>query len=171
MNELELLGKNCRDIVSGYEGICTGIVEHFYGCRQIKLQSRSENGREKTYPAYFMEKQIEVVDDGISGQVEIPEYHKPLYFGKECQDKVTGIKGICVGRGIWLFNCDQYVLEIQPEDASKESRIVWLDDGRIEAIEKPEKEVKQEEITGTRPGGMFDPSFYPAFGAETVVEC
>lgn len=27
MNELELLGKRCKDIVSGLEGICIGVVE------------------------------------------------------------------------------------------------------------------------------------------------
>ena len=32
MNELDLLGKHCKDIVSGLEGICTGVVEWMYGC-------------------------------------------------------------------------------------------------------------------------------------------
>lgn len=168
MNELDLLGKKCRDIVTGFEGICTGIIEHLYGCRQVKLETKSEDGKDKTYPAFFMEKQIQVVDNGIRDQVEIPKYHEPIYFGKECRDKVTGIKGICVCRGIWLFNCDQYLLEIQPEDPSKEARLVWLDDGRIEAIEDPEKQIKAEDVSGTRSGGTLDSSFYPKRSAETA---
>lgn len=27
MRELDLFGKHCRDIVTGFEGICTGMVE------------------------------------------------------------------------------------------------------------------------------------------------
>ena len=63
---------------------------------------------------------------------------------------MTGVTGVCVGRGVWLFNCDQYALEIQPEDEPKESRLLWLDDGRIEAVRQV---IDPGEIQGSRPGG------------------
>ena len=161
MNELELLGKRCRDIVSGFEGICIGVVEWMYGCSQFVIQPKAENGMKKNYSNFFFEKQLEILDDGVSEKIAVPGYREQIYFGKECRDKVTGVVGMCIGRAIWLFNCDQYVLEIQPEDHAKDSRLLWLDDGRVEPTEKQEKTIDPETVTGSRAGGLMDPSCYP----------
>ena len=161
MNELELMGKNCRDIVSGFEGICIGVTEWMYGCRQFMIQPKAENGMKKSFPHLLFEKQLEILDNGISDKVEIPEYQPQQFFGKECRDKVTGVVGMCIGRAIWLFNCDQYVLEIQSEDMTKESRLIWLDDGRMDVTEEQEKAIDPGFIEGSRPGGVLDASMYP----------
>ena len=161
MKELDLLGKRCKDIVSGLEGICIGVVEWMYGCRQFVLQPKAEDGTKRHFSSFYFEKQLEVMDEGVTDKVEIPEYHPQQYFGMECRDKVTGIKGMCIGRVIWLFNCNQYVLEIQPEDHAKESRLLWLDDGRIETTAEQEKAIEPDKIVGSRPGGIMDPSYYP----------
>ena len=68
---------------------------------------------------------------------------------------------MCIGRYVWLFNCDQYVLEFQPDDKSKETKFNILDEGRIEIAPNPTKEIQPEEVSSSRPGGIFDPSFYP----------
>ena len=149
------LGKTCRDIVSGFEGICIGIAEWMYGCRQMIVKPRVDSEGKRNAATYLFEKQLEVVDEGITGNVEVPRYTAPVYFGKECRDKVTGVVGMCVGRSIWLFNTDQYVLEIQPEDHAKESRLVWLDDGRMEVTATQKKSIEPEKVTSSRPGGMF----------------
>ena len=149
------LGKTCRDIVSGFEGICIGIAEWMYGCRQMIVKPRVDSEGKRSAATYLFEKQLEVVDDGITGKVEVPSYTAPVYFGKECRDKVTGVVGMCVGRSIWLFNTDQYVLEIQPEDHAKESRLVWLDDGRMEVTEKQARSIEPERVASSRPGGMM----------------
>ena len=161
MKELELLGKRCKDIVSGLEGICIGVVEWMYGGRQFVLQPKAEGGMKRHYSSFYFEKQLEVLDDGVADKIEIPEYRQQEYFGKECRDKVTGVIGMCIGRAIWLFNCDQYVLEIQPEDHAKDSRLLWLDDGRVEVTAEQEKSIQPEEITGTRAGGIMDSTCYP----------
>lgn len=74
MKELELLGKHCRDIVSGFEGICIGVVEWMYGCSQFVLQPKSEYGTKRMYSSFYFEKQLEVLDEGIAGKVDVPEY-------------------------------------------------------------------------------------------------
>ena len=66
MQEPELLGKRCRDIVSGLEGICIGVVEWMYGCRQFVLQPKAEDGMKRTFSSFYFEKQLEVLDDGIT---------------------------------------------------------------------------------------------------------
>ena len=153
----EYLGKTCRDIVSGFEGICTGVLEWMYGCRQFSLQAKvNETETRKERLSTFFEKQLEIIDDGISGRVEIPAEEPARFFGKECRDKVTGIKGMCIGRMVWLFNSTQYILEIPAEDHDKSSRLEWLDEGRVETVEKPEREIDPGNVAGSRPGGIFD---------------
>ena len=166
MHELDLFGKHCRDIVTGFEGICIGMVEWMYGCRTYILQPKSETGYKKNETASFYRKQLEVLDDGISGKVETPSFLPQKFFGKECRDKVTGSVGICVGRIVWLFSGDQYVLEIQPEDQSKDARNLWLDEGRMELTEKQAAavtpRVEPEKVQGTRTGGVMEDFAYPA---------
>lgn len=155
------LGKHYRDMVSGFEGVCTGIVEWLYGCRQYILSPKSESASKKEHGSLFFEKQLEYLDDGIAGKVEAPVIGEPKFFGKECVDKVTGIRGMCIGRYIWLFNCDQYVLEYRPEEKSLETKYSFLDEGRIEPVADPSKEISPDEVASPRPGGVFDPDDYP----------
>ena len=149
------LGKHYRDMVSGFEGVCTGIVEWLYGCRQYILSPKSESASKKEHGSLFFEKQLEYLDDGIAGKVEAPVIGEALYFGKECIDKVTRVKGMCIGRYIWLFNCDQYVLEYRPKDDSRETKYNVLDEGRVELVIAPTREVTPEEVKSTRSGGVF----------------
>ena len=90
-------GKTYRDIVSGFEGICTGKVEWMYGCTQYILAPKVESTSKKEYSSTFFEKQLEEVDAGISDRVEAPVVGEQRFFGKECVDKVTGIRGMCIG--------------------------------------------------------------------------
>jgi len=154
-------GKRYRDIVSGFEGICTGYVEWIYGCNQFILAPRAENASKKESSSLFFEKQLEYLDDGIADKVDIPEIDKPKFIGMECVDKVTGFRGMCIGRYVWLFNCDQYVLEFQPDEKTRETKFNILDEGRIEIFPNSTKEIHPEEVASPRPGGILHPDFYP----------
>ena len=156
-----VFGKTYRDIVTGFEGICTGAVEWMYGCKDFALQPRSETNNKRERAALFNEKQMELVDDGIVDKIEQPIIDEPVLFGKECVDKVTGVRGMCIGRGIWLFSSTQYVLEVQPEDKEKESRFMWLDAGRVEQVKDPTHEIDPKDVAGPRPGGVHNPSWRP----------
>ena len=156
-----ILGKNCRDIVSGFEGICTSYIEFLYGCREYGLQGKAEDNKRRERIDYFFEKQLEILDEGISGKVEIPEETEPVLFGKECRDKVTGEKGICVGRVVFLFNSDQYIIEIPSKDPDKSPRREYYDEGRLEVVDKSPKEIEPESVQGSRPGGVLRDEDYP----------
>lgn len=102
------------------------------------------------------------MDQGITDKVCIPEYTEPLYFGDRCRDKVTGFEGICVARVVSLFTGDQYALEYQPDDMSKSTRTIWIDEGRVEKIEGSEKNVDPDELKGSRAGGIMSSYSYPS---------
>ena len=148
-------GKTYRDIVTGFEGICTGMVEWMYGCKQYILSPKAENASKKESSSIFFEKQLEEIDAGISDKIDVPTIGEPCFFGKECIDKVTQVKGMCIGRYIWLFNCDQYVLEYRPKEDSLETKFNILDEGRVEVVTKPAREIDPEDVTGSRPGGVL----------------
>ena len=147
-------GKTYRDMVTGFEGICVGMVEWLYGCKQYILAPKAENTSKKEASSVFYEKQLEEIDAGISDKIEAPVVEDPRFFGKECIDKVTKVKGMCIGRYIWLFNCDQYVLEYQPKEDSLETKFNILDEGRVELVAEPSREIKPEEVASTRSGGV-----------------
>ena len=46
-------GKQYRDIVSGFEGICTGMVEWMYGCKQYILSPKAETASKKEHSSLF----------------------------------------------------------------------------------------------------------------------
>lgn len=57
-------------------------------------------------------------------------------LGKEAKDKITGFKGILIGRAEHLFGCHTYGIAPQNYDADKNKRgdTEWFDEGRIEII-------------------------------------
>ncbi len=38
-------GKKYRDVVTGFEGTCTGVVDYLTGCKQLLLVSQAEGGK------------------------------------------------------------------------------------------------------------------------------
>ena len=145
-------GKTYHDIVTDFEGICTGMVEWLYGCKQYILQPKGESSHKKEHGAMFFEKQLEYVNDGIADKIEAPEILPQRFFGKDCLDKVTGLRGICIGRYIWLFNCDQYVIEYRPEETSKDTKMTLLDEGRLEIVADSDREIAPEDVASPREG-------------------
>lgn len=57
-------------------------------------------------------------------------------MGKEAQDKITGIKGIIVGKCQYLFGCTQYGIAPKASKDGKRIDTEWFDEGRIEVIGK-----------------------------------
>ena len=72
-------------------------------------------------------------------------------LGKEAKDKITGFKGIIVGRVEYLFGCNQY--GIAPKSIGTDGKLNdtnYFDEGRIEIIGKGilPKEVRVEKNGG-----------------------
>lgn len=71
-------------------------------------------------------------------------------LGKKAKDKITGFKGIVIGKINYLFGCDQYGIAPEAKDG-KTNGTCWFDEGRIEIIGKG---VSIEEVRGKKPGGL-----------------
>ena len=44
----------------------------------------------------------------------------------------------------------------------KESRLLWVDEGRLELTGQPKREIDPADVASPRPGGVMDPAFYPS---------
>lgn len=71
-------------------------------------------------------------------------------IGKEAKDKITGFKGIIIGRADYLFGCSQYGLSPKIDKEGKVGVVNWFDEGRVEIIGKgiDPKEVKADKNGG-----------------------
>jgi hypothetical protein len=64
-----MLGKQVRDKITGFEGICTGRAEYLYGCTQFSIvpKAKMEEGKlGETY--WFDEGRVEVTGEGIKAE-------------------------------------------------------------------------------------------------------
>lgn len=155
----ELLGKTCCDMVSGATGIVDLGLEWLYGCTQYTLTPKINNVSvaEHASRRLFSEGQLEIIDEGLANKVTTPDYEEPKYFGKFVKDRVTGISGMCIGRAVTLFSAEQYIIEFQPEDFSKDARIIWLDEGRVEPLPESDKDIDPADVKSPRNGGVGAP--------------
>lgn len=73
-----------------------------------------------------------------------------IQLGQEARDKITGFKGIIIGRADYLFGCAQYALTPKTNEAGEVKDTQWFDEGRIEVIGQG---VAPEEVRVERNGG------------------
>lgn len=164
----ELFGKKCRDILTGFVGVCTDRVIWLYGCDKYTLKMLAEEGKEfKQIPKTFDEQSLEVVEEVIAVDPNRDELgNQNVFFGKLCRDKVTLFEGICTGRLTSLYGTDMYYLSPRSKKKTKHIDGTWFDEGRLEIIGEG---VSVEEVTTDRPGGEDS---YPDFSAEySVLSC
>ena len=57
-------------------------------------------------------------------------------LGKEARDKVTGFRGVVIGRAEYLYGCAQYGLAPKANKDGEVRAAQWFDEGRIEVIGK-----------------------------------
>lgn len=73
-----------------------------------------------------------------------------IQLGLEAKDKVTGFKGVIIGKAEYLTGCNQYGLCPPVSAEGKKVDTEWFDEGRIEIIGKG---VLAKEVTGDKNGG------------------
>lgn len=72
-------------------------------------------------------------------------------LGKEAVDKITGFKGIIIGRIEYMFGCAQYGLSPKVGDDGKTLSTEWFDEGRIEIVGNG---IAPEEVQVEKRGGV-----------------
>ena len=158
------LGSHVKDIINGRTGTAYERVIWLFGCDHIVvLPDMGADKKEIEYGLImgipYDEQRLEELDDTKEELILTETRGKQdSFFGKEAEDKVTGFKGIIVGRKVALFGVDQYA--IQPKGGKKGSvkKAKWFDEGRLNILGKG---VEVEEVTAEKPGGCeYIPTVY-----------
>ena len=149
------LGSHVKEIINGKTGFACERIIWMFGCDYIGVILDLEyEAKDLVFGisravSYSEDRLVELDDSREELIISEDKGNQDRFFGKEVKDKVTGIKGVVIGRKVPLFGSDQYA--IQPK-ANKKGipDAEWLDEGRLEIIGNG---VKQEEVMGPKPGG------------------
>lgn len=57
-------------------------------------------------------------------------------LGKEAKDKITGFKGIIIGRTEYLYGCNVYGVAPKSMKDGQKQETEWFDEGRIKIVGK-----------------------------------
>lgn len=71
-------------------------------------------------------------------------------LGKEGKDKVTGFKGIIIGKINYLTGCDHYGIAPPVDKDGKVGDTQWFDEGRVEIIGEG---VHADQVKSKKKGG------------------
>lgn len=136
MGELELLGSEVSDEISGFTGIVTTVGDHLTGCTLIGVRpSNVADTSKRGLEEFFVADQLEVVDD----DTEWTEYGEnaltdtDVELGEAVKDVVTGTKGIVAVLNYSLFNCPSAAVQPVGQDATEKPDINWFDTPRLES--------------------------------------
>lgn len=70
------LGKEAKDIVTGFKGIITSRTEYLTGCNRYGLQPKANKEGKTDDPKWFDENQIEIIGKGVVIQQTIEQRTK-----------------------------------------------------------------------------------------------
>ena len=160
MDQQEVMGRICKDKISGVEGLCVGVVDWMFGCRlyllRLRMDSKEDQAKYGDHEINVPEACLEVVDPVPAIDAGFPAEEEPKFFGKICRDKVTGYVGMCIGR-YWTFYAEkQYVLQgkYSRKKLRKPAPVV-LDEGRVEVLESKDA-IEPQEVKTEYKGGIFN---------------
>lgn len=145
-------GYNCKDIVTGFEGILKSRAKFITGCDRVGIVNKE--GEEK----WFDVPTVTVIDEGVFKNLqetnqcnEYSDIDEALYdFGTLAKDIITNYEGKIVCVSIGISGDISYGLSPKFEKENRNNDAVWFDEGRIEIIDTKKDEIKS---TGQRTGG------------------
>lgn len=75
-----------------------------------------------------------------------------IEFGNEVKDKVTGFKGMVVGRVEYITGCAQFLIQPACKKDNDFIEAKWFDEDRVQVLSKKKK------TFGTKDNGPCDPA-------------
>ncbi len=156
MNPDEIMGKMCRDRISGIQGICVLCVSWMFGCCHYYLKEVKPKKGEKKLITVVPEPALEVMSDepgcDIEFHAEVTNESREA-FGRSYTDIVTGFAGVCIGVACSIY--DEVQLYLQPRCKKKNSKpkVEAFDKGRLRILER-EPVVQSDEVTDKHKGGV-----------------
>ncbi len=142
MNKLEF-GYECKDIVTGFEGILKTRGIFITGCDRVELVGKDGEGK------WFDAPLIKILGNGAYEELQkinkcnkYNDIEEALYeFGVLAKDKITDFQGIIVAKSISIAGDISYGLSPKFDKSSKENDAAFFDEGRLEVINTKKEEI------------------------------
>ncbi len=150
-------GMNCKDIITGFEGILNSRVAHITGCDRVALVN------DKQEEKWFSTATVDIVDLGVSANLKKREGCNSFSdlddanfdFGVSLRDCIGNYEGKAVAKSISVSGDISYGLSPKHDRDKKDNDGEWFDEGRLVINEAKEKtEVK---TNNKRVGGVANP--------------
>lgn len=77
-----------------------------------------------------------------------------IKIGDVAKDRVTGFKGVVIGRTEWLNGCARLGLQSQSLKDGSPIDAVWFDENQLELVKRSVVKPVQKETGGPRPAPM-----------------
>lgn len=160
----DYLGYKVVDVITGFTGIATQIVEQLNGNVQCTIQPRVNDENSTSYPdAIGLDiHTIKVVEDAISEHFKEPEFLVDVKLGQCVRDMATKFEGIATDRAIYLNGCVFYHVIPKFRDTSilgDNPSGSWISQNRIEVVDdgilKKAKVPAPSSDGSPAPGGPF----------------
>jgi hypothetical protein len=134
----EYLGKEVKDVASGFTGIAIQVIEYLSGVTQVGIQPKSEGGN---YPdAYTIDTNlVDIVGPGISDRVvpPNPDDFTGMKLGDTLRDKASKITGVATHKSTFMNGCVTVMLTGEVKTGSdKPPRQEWINARMLEKVEK-----------------------------------
>lgn len=149
------VGQKVKDLVTGIEGVAITRATFISGAPRIGIMPGLDKDGDPRDSLEFDETQLVILDK--RPLVDIPE-PEPLHdFGQEGTDKVTGFKGVIIGRAVFMNGCARVAVQPKVDKDGKTRKLEWFDETMVESKRKKvvvEKTKRAESSTTTaRRGG------------------
>lgn len=143
MKKLEF-GYECKDIITGMEGILKSRAIFITGCDKIEIALKDGECK------WFDEPTIKVLSEGIYNDLKetgkcnlYDDIQESLYdFGVLAKDIITGYEGKIVAKSISISGDISYGLSPKYAKESQNNDATWFDEGRIEIVNLEVDEIK-----------------------------
>ena len=153
MKNLEF-GYNCKDIVTGFEGILKGRAKFITGCDRVELI----NGKESEW---VDAPTLKILDEGIYKDLsennscnKYDDIDQALYeFGMLAKDKITNFQGKIITISISITGDISYGLSPEFAKESRSNDASWFDEARIKILNTKKDEIdnNSKRIGGATP--------------------
>lgn len=154
-------GVTARDIITGLEGVISGIHESLTGCDQYVLKPQVLNEKGEPAEGVFVDvSRIEIIDDTVVMEPrDCPEQPK---LGVQAKDKLTGYTGTVVANARFIDGSGQTIIVPKLEKPGAKPQSCWFNSATVEACgDEVVQLVKDEEFD-------FDPHEEATEAEQTV---
>jgi len=143
------LGMVVRDRVTGLIGVAENRADYLHGCPRFCVQPFAKD--DGTVPSSVMvdEPQLEPVADRAPVMPQPVEPAIVVLLGSKVRDPISGEKGTCTGRALYLNGCVRVLVE--PEQsltANYRLEEFWTDENRVEILTEAAAPVDMQRRTG-----------------------